>query len=75
MIQVNNGVENIHYYYYHYSIFKQKLRNKCQWDALGFPSYWPENRDQALLDRAEEIYGLGIASDTTSEEEDMDTTT
>ena len=56
-------------------VLKQKLRNKCQWDALGFPSYWPENRDEALLDRADEIYGLGIASDTTSEEEDMDTTT
>ena len=51
-------------------VLKQKLRNKCQWDTLGFPSNWPENKEEALLDRANEIYGLGIESDTTDDSED-----
>ena len=49
---------------------KQKLRNHCQWKDLGFPSHWPENRDDALLDRGDEIYGLGIESDTTDDSEE-----
>ena len=53
-----------------FQMLKESLRNKCQWDALGFPSTWPENREDALLDRANEIYGLGINSDTTEDEED-----
>ena len=56
-------------------VLKQKLRNKCQWDALGFPADWPQNIEEAMLDRGDEIYGLGIESDTTSEEEDLESMT
>ena len=38
---------------------KLNLRNKCQWERLGRPDTWPENREEALLDRGNEIYGLG----------------
>ena len=51
-------------------VLKQKLRNHCQWKALGFPSHWPEDRADALLDRGNEIYGLGIESDTTEDSDD-----
>ena len=56
-------------------VLKQKLRNKCQWDALGFPADWPQNIEEAMLDRGDGIYGLGIESDTTSEEEDLESMT
>ena len=54
-------------------ILKTSLRNMCQWKQLGYPGNWPENAEEALLDRAEEIYGLGINSSTSSEEEDVET--
>ena len=53
-----------------FDVLKQKLKNECQWKALGFPSYWPESKDDALLDRGDQIYGLGIESDTTEDSED-----
>ena len=54
-----------------FQMLKEKLRDKSQWDVLGYPCDWPEDREDALLDRADEIYGLGINSDTTSDEEDQ----
>ena len=56
-----------------FDYLKVKLRSKCQWDALGLPFYWPTLVDCKILDRAEEIYGLGIDSDTTDDEEDYTT--
>ena len=56
-----------------FQLLKIKLRHHCQWKALGFPSYWPEDRESALLDRANEIYGLGIESETTDSDDDADT--
>ena len=50
-------------------MLKEKLKEKSKWDALGPPSEWPE---EALLDRADEIYGLGNNSDTTSDEDIVD---
>ena len=44
---------------------KRNVRNKIQWKRLGTPENWPENRADALLDRGDEIYGLGIDSSTT----------
>ena len=43
----------------------------CQWKQLCFPGNWPENMEDALLDRAEEIYGLGINSGTSSTEQEV----
>ena len=53
-----------------YLMLKTMLRDKCQWDALGFPFTWPEDRASAMLDRGNEIYGLGIDSDTTDDDND-----
>lgn len=53
-----------------FQMLKEKLREKSQWDVLGYPHTWPEDREEAFLDRANEIYGLGINSDTTSDEEE-----
>ena len=53
-----------------FAVLKQKLRNECQWKALGFPSYWPESREDALLDRGHEIQGLGIESETSDDSDD-----
>ena len=53
-------------------MLKGMLRDKCQWDALGFPFNWPEDIASAMLDRGDEIYGLGIDSDTTDEEEEAE---
>ena len=50
-------------------MLKEKLRDKCQWDVLGYPFTWPEDRESALLDRGDEIYGLGIDSDTTTDDD------
>lgn len=52
-----------------YLLQKRKIRDMYQWQQLGFPSTWPENLEEAMLDRGEEVYGLGINSDTTSDEE------
>ena len=49
---------------------KISLRQMVQWRALGTPDTWPEDRQDALLDRADEIYGLGINSSTSEEEDD-----
>ena len=57
-----------------FQMLKEKLRDKSQWDALGYPGNWPACKEDAMLDRADEIYGLGIDSDTTSEEEEEETT-
>ena len=47
---------------------KRKLRDHCQWAVLGIPGTWPENREDALLDREAEIRGLGINSSTSEDE-------
>ena len=52
-----------------YKSLKCSLRRMVQWRALGPPTEWPADRNDALLDRGDEIYGLGILSDT-SEDED-----
>ena len=52
-----------------FAMLKEKLRDKCQWDVLGYPFTWPEDRESALLDRGDEIYGLGIDSDTTTDDD------
>ena len=46
---------------------KHSLRNHVQWHDLEQPTYWPD-REAALLDRGDEIYGLGILSETSSSE-------
>ena len=51
---------------------KHSLRQMVQWRALGPPTEWPANRNDALLDRGDEIYGLGILSDTSEDELDLD---
>ena len=51
-----------------FEVLKAHIRNYCMWSTLGLPGDWPENKEEALLDRCHEIYGLGIESDTTSEE-------
>ena len=51
-----------------FDIMRRMLRNKCQWDHLGMPSEWPEDMEEALLDREEELKGLGINSDTSDDE-------
>ena len=56
-----------------FDYLKIKLRSKCQWDTLGLPFYWPTLVDCKILDRASEIYGLGIDSDTTDDDEDYTT--
>ena len=50
---------------------KCSLRRMVQWRALGPPTEWPAGRDEAILDRGDEIYGLGILSDTSEEELDV----
>ena len=53
---------------------KKNLRNMISWRDLGPPEDWPEDRQAALLDREDEIFGLSINSDTTSSSsEDEDT--
>ena len=47
---------------------KCSLRRMVQWRALGPPTEWPADRDEAILDRGDEIYGLGILSDTSEDE-------
>ena len=44
---------------------KHSLRNFVQWRDLGPPTDWPD-REAAMLDRGDEIYGLGILSETSS---------
>ena len=39
-----------------------------QWSALGTPTEWLADRNEAILDRGDEIYGLGILSDTSEDE-------
>ena len=51
---------------------KHSLRRMVQWRALGPPTEWPANQDEALLDRGDEIYGLGILSDTSEDDLDLD---
>ena len=46
---------------------KHSLRRMVQWRALGPPTEWPAGRDEAILDRGDEIYGLGILSDTSED--------
>ena len=53
-----------------FALLKIKLRQKCQWEILGLPCDWPENVEDALLDRGDDIYGYGQLADTTSEEEE-----
>ena len=48
---------------------KYSLRNLVQWRDLGQPGNWPD-REAAMLDRGEEIYGLGILSETSSSEDE-----
>ena len=54
-----------------YLLQKKKLRDLCQWTALGYPSEWPEDLESAMLDRGEEVYGLGINSETSSDEDEI----
>ena len=49
---------------------KKSLRTMIMHRDLGTPDTWPENRKDALLDRGDEIYGLGINSSTSEEELD-----
>ena len=49
---------------------KMSLRKMVQYRDLGQPEDWPTDRADALLDREEEIFGLGINS-STSEEDDV----
>ena len=49
---------------------KYDLRRMVQWRALGPPTEWPANLEEALLDRGDEIYGLGILSETSGEDSD-----
>ena len=51
---------------------KHSLRRMVQWRALGPPTEWPADRNDALLDRGDEIYGLGILSDTSEDDLDLD---
>ena len=44
---------------------KHSLRNLLQWRDLGPPIDWPD-MEAAMLDRGDEIYGLGILSETSS---------
>ena len=48
---------------------KDSLRKMVQYRDLGQPDDWPPDRADVLLDREEELFGLGINS-STSEEED-----
>ena len=51
-------------------VMKCKLRNFCAWEYLGLPGTWPENVESAMLDRESELFGLGIFSETSEDEED-----
>ena len=54
-----------------YQSLKYSLRNLVQWRDLGPPTNWPD-REAAMLDRGEEIYGLGILSETSSSSSEED---
>ena len=43
-------------------------------DSLVFPSYLPEFREDAQLDRVDEISGLSTVSDTTEDSDQEDLT-
>ena len=47
---------------------KHCFRNHCQWEVLGTPGNWPEDLEDALLDREDEIRGLGINSSTSEDD-------
>ena len=49
---------------------KIDLRRMCQYRDLGPPAEWPEDKDDALLDRSFELAGLGINSDTETDADD-----
>ena len=49
---------------------KLSLRDKCQKDQLGPASEWPVDKSDALLDRSYEVAGLGINSNTSTEEDE-----
>ena len=51
---------------------KSDLRNMCQWRDLGPPSEWPETRADAMLDRSYELAGLGIISEDSESESDVE---
>ena len=55
-----------------FQVMKCKLRNFCTWEYLGLPGTWPENAESAMLDRENELFGLGLNSDTSSDEMDDD---
>ena len=50
---------------------KYHLRNLVQWRDLGPPVNWPD-REAAMLDRGDEIYGIGILSETSSSSSEVD---
>ena len=51
---------------------KCSLRRMVQWRALGPPTEWPADRNDAMLDRGDKIYGLGILSDTSDKDQNLD---
>ena len=55
-----------------FEMLKPNLWDKCQWEAVGYPGTWPENIEAAMLDRGDEVYGLGIESDTTEDKHKPD---
>ena len=63
--QLPNSTDKERFY-----VMKCKLRNYCAWEQLGLPGTWPENAESAMLDREQELFGLGIHSDTSEEEEE-----
>ena len=52
-----------------FEVLKVHIKNYCMWTSLGLPGTWPERMEDALLDRADQLQGLGIESDTSDEEE------